>query len=79
MVELKLSTSSPYGDGVPACLAVLNDWWGKNRYDLRINVEYGFRDTMAVFHEGGEYEIGIEGKTAPEIVGLITATLGSIS
>lgn len=28
---------------------------------------------------GGEYEIGIEGKTAPEIVGLITATLGSIS
>ena len=79
MIELKLSTSSPYGDGVSACLAVLNDWWGKHQYDLCINVEYGFRDTMAVFHEGGEYEIDIEGKTAPEIFGLLTATLGSIS
>lgn len=75
MIELKLSTSSPYGYGVSACLAILSDQWGRHQYDLRINVEYGFRDTLSVLHGGGEYEIDIEGKTAPEIVGLVTATL----
>jgi hypothetical protein len=72
MIELKLSTSSPYGAKVSECPAVLNDQWVKSQFDLRVGVEYGYRETLIVSRGGAEYELDIEGKSAPK---LLTALL----
>lgn len=75
MIELKLATVSPYGMGMSACLAVLNRSWCNNQFDLRVSVEYGFREVLTIAREGEEYELNIEWRTAPEIVDWVTAML----
>lgn len=66
-------------DRVSVCLAVFNALRCRYQYNLGVVVEHGFRDTLTVPHRSGEYSIDIEGKTASDIAGLVTVTLGGIS